>query len=67
MTEARTFHFQLKSVTDEQKQRIESDLVATKGIISFLVDVSVQRAVIRSTVASEQYADLDLTLHFYFF
>ena len=58
MTEARTFHFQLRSVTDEQKQRIESELVATKGVISFLIDISAQRAVIRSTVAAEQLQKL---------
>lgn len=58
MTEARTFHFHVRSVSDEQKQRIESELVATKGIISFLVDTNANRAVIRSTVAAEQLQKL---------
>lgn len=53
MTEARTFHFHLRAVSDEQKARIESELVATKGVISFLIDTSATRAVIRSTVAAD--------------
>jgi len=49
ISSAKTFTFYVKNLTEVVKPKLEAKLLATQGVISFIIDVSKRRATIRSS------------------